>query len=332
MKKLLCACVALLMCATMAACSSNDTGTDASTTTESKIKIGVIQLAEHPALDSAYQGFMDALTEAGYTEDKVDFDYQNASGDLSNCTTIAEKLVNDGNDLIYAIATPAAQSVANKTTTIPVVVSAVTDPADSGLVASNEKPGNNITGASDLTPVKEQIELLQQILPDAKKIAIMYCSSEDNSIFQANIAKDAATAANLEYVEATVSDTSMIQQVTESLIGKVDAIYIPTDNMLAEGMTSVTSIANANNLPCIVGEGGMIINGGLATYGIDYYELGRLAGQQAIDILEGKSVPADMPIAYLPAEQCALTVNTTAASQLGITIPQELLDKAEIVE
>lgn len=323
MKKIMTMLMAIMMCFSLVACGSGDSD---------KIKIGVIQYAQHPALDQSYEGFMDALKAAGYSEENVEFDIKNASGEQVNCETIADKLVNDGNALIYAIATPAAQAVAAKTTSIPVVISAVTDPATSGLAKTNEEPGGNITGVSDLTPVEKQISLLKQILPNAKKIAIMYCSAEDNSIFQADIAKAEATKAGFEWVEATVSDSNQIQQVTESLIGKVDAIYIPTDNMLAEGMATVTMVANENNLPCIVGESGMVENGGLATIGIDYYKLGERAGNMAVRILKGEASPASMAIEYQPEDECAITINLTAAKQLGITIPQELLDKAETVE
>lgn len=294
-------------------------------------KIGIIQLAEHPALDQAYEGFMDGLEEAGYTEDNTVFDYQNASNDQSNCKTIADKFVNDGDDLIYAIATPAAQSVAQATSDIPILVNAVTDPAASGIVEDNEAPGGNVSGVSDLTPVEEQIDLLQQLLPDAKKVAVMYCSSEDNSKIQAEMAEKALDEAGIEWEEATVADSSSIQQVTESLIGKVDAIYIPTDNLLAEGMSAVAQVSNANGIPCIVGESGMVSNGGLATYGIDYYRLGEMAAEQAVAILEDGKSPADMPIEYLSAEDCVLTINKTVAEELGITIPEEFAD-AEMIE
>jgi putative ABC transport system substrate-binding protein len=291
-----------------------------------------MQYAEHPALDKAYEGFVAALKEAGYKDgDNITIDYQNAQGDTANCETIASKLVNDKNDLIYTIATPSAQAVANKTTDIPVVISAVTDPASSGLVDSNEKPGGNVTGTSDLTPINQQIDLLTQLLPDTKKVAVMYCSAEDNSIYQANLAKDKLKEVGLEYVEATVTDSSTIQQVAESLVGKVDAIYIPTDNLLAEYMSSVTMVANENNLPTIVGEAGMVNNGGLATYGIDYYNLGYLAGQQAVKVLKDKANPADMPIEYLSIEECELVINSDVAKQLNITIPTELLDTAKMV-
>ena len=295
-------------------------------------KIGVIQYAEHPALDKAYEGFLEGLKENGYTYDEnVIVDFKLAQQDQSNCKTISNTFVNDGVDLIYAIATPAAQAAANETKDIPVVISAVTDAKNAGLVKDNEKPGTNVTGVSDLTPVKSQLELLTQLLPDAKKVAIMYCNAEDNSIFQANIAKEEGKKLGLEMSEATVTDSNQIQQVVESLIGKVDAIYIPTDNLLAEGMTSVAQVANVNNLPCIVGERGFVTNGGLATYGLDYFELGKIAGKQAAQILDGAD-PSTMPIEYLATEKCSLTINTTAAKQLNITIPDELLEKAELVE
>ena len=295
-------------------------------------KIGVIQYAEHPALDKAYEGFLKGLEESGYTYDEnVTVDYKLAQQDQSNCKTITNTFVNDGVDLIYAIATPAAQAAANETKDIPVVISAVTDAKNAGLVKSNEKPGTNVTGVSDLTPVQSQLELLTQMLPEAKDVAILYCNAEDNSIFQANIAKEEGKKLGLNMTEATVTDSNQIQQVVESLIGKVDAIYIPTDNLIAEGMATVAQVANANNLPCICGERGFVTNGGLATYGLDYFELGRMAGNQAAEILEGED-PATMPIEYLATEKCSLTINKTAAKQLGITIPEDLAAKAEMVE
>lgn len=287
------------------------------------IQLGVIQLTEHVALDAAYEGFVAGLKEAGYEEGKnITIDYNNAQGDQSNCTTIAQKLVNEQVKLILAIATPAAQACAAQTSDIPIVITAVTDPATSGLVEKNDAPGKNVTGTSDLTPVKEQISLLTKLLPEAKKVAVLYCSSEDNSIFQADIAKKEIEAAGLEYVEATVSNTNEITSVVESLIGKADAIYAPTDNMIAEGMAAVASIANENKLPCIVGEEGMVENGGLATYGIDYYNLGKQTAAMAVKILKGEAAPESMPIEYLT--DCTLKVNEDAAKQLGIEIPADL--------
>ena len=304
---------------------SSTTGSS-NTETEGKIyRIGINQLVEHDALDASYKGFVDALAEAGYVEGKnLELDYQVAQGDMSTAGTIATKQVNDKPDLILSIATPSAQAVVNATKDIPVLVTAVTDPASAGLVASNEAPGGNVSGTSDLTPVKKQIELLKQLIPDAKKIAVLYSSSEVNSVVQADLAKAAGKELGIEVIDSTVSNSNEIQQVVQSLVGKVEAIYAPTDNLIASAMSTVAQVANANNLPVICGEGGMVDKGGLATYGIDYYELGVLTGKQAVKILEGTATTADMPIEYLPDEKCTLQINSEVAKQLGIIIPEEL--------
>ena len=243
-------------------------------------KIGILQLTQHPALDAA----------------------------------------NDGKDLILAIATPAAQAMAGAVTDTPVLITAVTDPAESGLVDTNEVPGGNVTGTSDLTPVAEQIDLLQKVLPDAKKIGILYCSAESNSEIQAQMAREAIAAAGMESQDFTVSSSNEIQTVVQSMVGKVDAVYAPTDNTIAAGMTTVAMVANDNNLPVICGESGMVNSGGLATYGIDYFQLGYMTGQQAVKILTEGASPADMPIEYLKAENCELTVNEETAQTLGIDV------------
>lgn len=290
-------------------------------------KIGVLQLVQHAALDASNEGFFAALDDAGV---KYEADQQNASGEQANCLTIAEKLVNDGDDLILAIATPAAQAVAGVTTEIPIILTAVTDPAASGLVNDNANPGVNVSGTSDLTPVKEQIELLQQILPDAKHIGLLYCSAESNSELQIAMAKEACDAAGITYEEYTVPSSNEIQSVVESMVGKVDAIYTPTDNTIAAGMSTVAMVANDNGIPVICGEAGMVEAGGLATYGIDYYQLGYLAGEQAVEILMNGADITTMPIGYLPAERCELTVNKTTAETLGIDISG--LEGAVVVE
>lgn len=280
-------------------------------------QIGILQLVQHTALDAANEGFIAALDEAGIAY-KVD--QQNASGDQSACQTIASKFANDKKDLILAIATPAAQAVAGAVSDVPVLITSVTDPAESGLVDTNEKPGGNVTGTSDLTPVKEQIDLLKQILPDAKNVGILFCSAESNSEIQAQMAREAIEAAGMTSQDFTVSSSNEIQTVVQSMVGKVDAIYAPTDNTIAAGMTTVGMVAGDNNLPVICGEAGMVNNGGLATYGIDYYQLGYMTGQQAVRILTEGASPADMPIEYLPIEKCELTVNQETAQTLGIDV------------
>ena len=244
-----------------------------------------------------------------------------------NCILLYEKYllkqsgIKSGSvNLILAIATPAAQAVAGATSEIPILVTAVTDPADAGLVESNEVPGGNVSGTSDLTPVKEQIDLLKKILPDAKKVGILYCSAESNSVFQADMAQAACADAGLESEVFTVSSSNEIQQVVESMVGKVDAIYAPTDNTIAAGMATVGMVANDNGLPVICGEAGMVEAGGLATYGIDYYQLGYMAGEQAIEILVNGADVSKMPIGYLSADRCELTTNQETADALGIDL------------
>lgn len=290
-------------------------------------KIGVLQLVQHSALDQSNAGFIAALDEAGIN---YEVDQQNASGEQANCLTIAEKLVNDQNDLILAIATPAAQAVAGVTEEIPILVTAVTDPAQSGLCNDNANPGVNVSGTSDLTPVKEQIDLLHTLLPDAKTVGLLYCSAESNSEIQIDMAKEALDALGIGYEEYTVPGMNDIQTVVESMVGKVDAIYSPTDNTIAAGMSTVAMVANDNGIPCIVGESGMVKEGGLATYAIDYFQLGYMAGEQAIEILTNGADVSTMPIGYLPADRCELTVNKTTAETLGVDI--SVLENAVIVE
>ena len=314
MKKIIVFAAAVAALALFSSCQKKD----------KKIKIGVIQLVEHPALDKNYQGFVDGLKAAGYVDGQnIVIDYENAQGEQANCVTIAQKLVNDQSDLIFAIATPAAQAVANMTSDIPILVSSVTDPKTAQLVESNEKPGTNVSGTSDLTPCAAQIALLKRLVPSAKKVAILFCSSEENSRFQANLAEAACQKEGLDFVEATVSNTNEVQQVVQSLVGKVDAIYAPTDNMIASSFATVALVTTPNKIPVICGEEGMVQGGGLATYGINYYELGLQTAKMAVEVLKDKKNPADMPIQYL--EKCDFSYNKEVADELGIEIPADLI-------
>ena len=325
MKKLLALMMAATLVLSMTACGGSKEEAPAADTpaaeenvtdeaaTGDVYKIGVLQYVQHAALDASNEGFFAALDDAGIA---YEADQQNAAGEAASCDTIADTLVNNGNDLILAIATPAAQAVAGKTTEIPVILTAVTDPAESGLAETNDAPGANVTGTSDLTPVKEQMELLKEVLPETKTVGILYCSAEANSVLQADMAKAALDDLGIAYADLTVSNSNEIQTVVESAVGKVDALYCPTDNMIAAGMATVAMVANENGIPVICGEEGMVNEGGLATYGIDYYQLGYLAGQMAVEILTNGANPAEMPIGYLAAENCALTVNEETVAAL----------------
>ena len=289
-----------------------------STTDVEKVyKIGTLQLVQHAALDASYNGFVDYLNEKGI---KFTMDFQNASGEQSACETIAEKFANDGLDLCYAIATPAAQSVVSHLEGVPIVASAVTDPAASGLCQTNDNPRGMFTAASDLTPVDAQFDLLVELLPNAKNVGILYCSAEANSKIQSDMALNAAKARNLNAVEYTVVNSNDIQTVVESMVGKVDVIYVPTDNVISAGFDTVVTICNENKIPTIVGEEAMVDKGGFATYGIDYYSLGRLAGELAEEILVFRIKAGDIPVRYLSADSCKRKINYETAKLLGIEV------------
>ena len=297
----------------LAACGgSGDAGTDAADKT---YKIGVLQLVEHDALDAANKGFVDALDESGIA---YEIDQQNAQGDQSACQTIAAKLVGDGDDLILAIATPAVEACAGATEEIPIVGTAVTDFAASGLVDSNDAPGGNITGSSDLTPVADQIRMLHTILPDAKEVGVLWCTAESNSDLQAAMAADACAELSMNATDYTVSSSNEIQSVVESMAGKVDAIYAPTDNTIAAGAATVCMVADDNKIPVVAGEEGIFNAGALCTYTISYYELGKLAGQMAVRILVDGEDPATMPIEYYPSDKLELLYDEQKAADLGI--------------
>ena len=294
-------------------------------------KIGVVQLVEHNALDAANKGFVDGLKERGYEQDKnVEFDQQNAQADQSNLQNIAQRFVSGKMDLICAIATPAAQTVANATKDIPIVGTAITDYVGAKLAASNEKPGGNITGTSDMNPIKEQIDLLLKIKPDAKTIGTIYCSSEVNSEVQIKAMQEYAESKGLTVKVATISTVNDLQQAAQSLVGSVDAFYEPTDNIVASAMPTLVAITDPAKIPVICAEPNMVKAGGLATYGIDYYKLGVQTGHMAADILEGKSKPADMSIEM--AKDLKVTVNKADAARLGLTLPEDVLKDADIVE
>lgn len=300
----------------LTACSSGGTS-DNEGAEGGSYKIGVIQTVEHGALDQSREGFIAALDDSGID---YELDYQNAQGDQSTCQTIANTLVNDGDDLILAIGTQAAQATAGATTEIPIVGTAITDYAQSELVESNDAPGGNVTGSSDLTPVADQIDMLHKLLPDAQTVGILYCSAESNSEVQVKLAEEACAELGIATERYSVSSSNEIQQVVESAVGKVDAIYAPTDNTIAAGMSTVGMVANENKLPVIAGCDTMAEDGGLFSYSINYYDLGYKAGEMAVRILRDGENPAEMPIEYLSVEECDLVKNEETAEAIGIDL------------
>ena len=292
------------------------------------VKVGIVQLVEHSALDAANKGFVDGMAANGYKENEnVTYDRQNAQADQSNLQNIAQRFVSGKVDLICAIATPAAQTMANATKDIPIVGTAITDYAEAKLVASNKEPKGNITGTTDMNPIKEQVDLMLKIMPQTKNVGVVYSSSEVNSQLQVKILKEVLAAKNINVVEATVSNVNDIQQAAQSLVGKVDAVYAPTDNVIASAMPTLVAITDEAKIPVFCGEGGMVKAGGLATVGIDYYKLGLQTGAMAARILSGKEKPATMAIES--QKEMQTIVNEEAAKKLGITIPADVLKAAK---
>ena len=319
-KKFLAAAAACLMVAGLAACGNKPS--TPSNPDEKVFQIGIVQLAEHPALDEATRGFKEFLTEK--LGDKVQFNVQNAQGEQTNCTTIVNQFVSSKVDLIMANATNAVKAAREATSDIPVVGTSVTDYVFSGLVASNEAPGANVTGASDMNPVNVQVQLMKTLCPEVKTAGIVINSGEENSAIQAEEAKTAFEAEGFAVKIYSVADTNEIQTVVTAACNEVDAFYEPTDNLIAANVPTMSNITTAAGKPVICGEGGMCESGFLATYAISYYELGRAAGEQAFNILVNGADPATTPIFFFDVSQLTLVVNEQNAAELGITIPEEL--------
>lgn len=289
-------------------------------------KVGINQLVQHPALDAAAEGFQQALTDAGFD---VDYDVQNANGEQSTALTIAQSFASQDLDLVLAIATPAAQASAQAITDLPVLFTAVTDAVSAELVDSNEAPGGNVTGTSDMAPIDAQLALLKELVPGAETVGIVYASGEVNSQVQVDEAIDAAGPLGLEIVTRTITTANDIQQAVDSL-GDVDAIYVPTDNMVVSGISALIGSAEAKQIPVIGAEAGTVEGGAIATLGIDYFKLGYQTGEMAVKILSEGADPATMPVEF--SKEFSYVVNPGAAERMGVTIPQEILDEAEVVE
>ena len=294
-----------------------------------KIKIGVVQIVQHGSLDEANKGFVDALKERGYGPDKVEIDQENAQGDQSNLKTIVSRFKAEKPKLICAIATPAAQAAANEIKDIPIVGTAITDYTSAKLVQNDEKPGGNVTGGSDFASMDAQMDMAGKLIPQAKNVGLIYCSSEVNSEVQANQMKDYCKKHGLSVEERTVNNVNDIQQVAESLVGKVDYIYVPTDNTLASSIPTLMKITDANKIPVIVGADIMAKDGALAALSVDYYRLGKQTGELAADILDGKVKPETSPIQH--QKDYTIVINKQDADILGLTIPEEIAKKANMV-
>ncbi|MGE4282751.1 MAG: ABC transporter substrate-binding protein [Clostridia bacterium] len=311
----------IVMVAATGCSKGNETNAN-QTNASKKLNVGIVQYMDHSALDAAREGFVSALKDNGYVEgENITIDLQNAQGDQSNLSTISDRFVSNKVDLVLAIATPAAQSIAGKTTEIPILATAVTDFESAKLVDSVTAPGGNVSGTTDMNPIKEQIDLLVKLVPKAKTVGVLYTSSEDNSILQARLAKEAIEKLGLSYVEVTVTNSNDVQQAAQSIVGQCDAIYIPTDNVFATAMPVVHGVTSQSKTPVICGESGMVDTGGLATLGINYKDLGYQTGLMAVKILKGEAQPAAMPIESATGFDFA--INGIVAEEIGLDIPAD---------
>ncbi|MGN0529762.1 MAG: ABC transporter substrate-binding protein [Eubacterium sp.] len=286
-----------------------------------KYKVGICQLVQHEALGAATQGFKDALTEKLGAEN-VEFDEQNAGGDSATCATITNQFVANGVDLIMANATPALQAAMAATTEIPIVATSITDYATALEITDwTGKTGINVTGTSDLAPLADQAAMIKELCPEAKTVAVLYCSAEANSKYQADVITKELTALGLESKVYTCADTNEIASITTQACQECDAIYIPTDNTIASATAAVNEIAEPAGVPIIAGEEGICRGCGVGTLSISYYSIGQKAGEMAAEILLNGENPAEMEIQY--AADLTKKYVAERATALGITIPED---------
>ncbi|MBO0588483.1 ABC transporter substrate-binding protein [Sporosarcina sp. E16_8] len=303
----------------LAACGDGEKIETSTNEDTKKYKIGVTQIVEHPSLNAAYDGFKKAIEDAGLD---VEYLVQNAQNDNSANTTIATNLVNSGVDLIFANSTPSAQAVASATQEIPIVFTSVTDAVGAELVDSLESPGGNVTGTIDLHPdvIPQTLKFLKEQL-GAKNIGMIFNSGEQNARAQMDKAKVLALDMDITIVEASVATSADVKQAVDSLVGKVDALYIIKDNTVVSALETVTSVAYDNKLPMMVGELDSVKRGGLAAYGFNYHELGYETGQMAVKILKGESKPSELPV-QVP-KNLKFVINEDTASKIGLEIKEE---------
>ena len=285
-------------------------------------KIGVTVIVSHPALESDQKGFEKAIADAGL---EAEYDYQNAQGDMANATTIAQKFKNDNLDLVHAIATPTSQAAVKVIKNTPIVYSSVTDPVDAGLVKTMGPSGTNVTGISDAWPIERQIELYHQIVPSAKKWGTIYNAGDANSVKSIGWTRDAMKKFGLELVEVTISSSAEVYTGVQTLVGRVDAIYITSDNIVVSALESVIKVANNKNIPLFGGDTTTVEKGMIAAYGLNYFQVGYSAGKKAVLVLKGQD-PGTVPSGL--TENLSLWINLKAAKEQNVTVPEKFIKMA----
>jgi len=296
-------------------------------------EIGISQLLTHPALDATREGIIDGLAEKGYVEgDNLEIDYQNSELDMSLVATIAQQFVSDKVDVIVCIATPNSLAAASAAegTDIPVVFSAITNPVGEGMVSGwDSHPDQNVTGVSDMISVADDVDLIMEIVPGVETIGNIYNAGESNSVFLAEKLIEACDALGIEVVESTVSTSADVLAAAQSLVGRVDVIWVGTDNTVVSGLEALIGVCEDNQIPFFPSDDPSIERGGIACWGFDYYDIGYQTGEMVARILDGDGTANNIPVEK--GKIIFLSVNTAAAEKMGVTIPQSLIDQAEVV-
>ncbi len=290
------------------------------------VTVAVTAIVEHPALDAARDGVKDALAEAGYKEgENLKFVYQSAQGNPATAAQIARQFVGEGPDVIVPISTPSAQAVVSATRDIPVVFTAVSDPVGAQLVKDMEKPGGNVTGLSDMSPVGEHIKLIKEVMPNIKKLGYLYNSGETNSVSLLAALKEAAAAEGIEIVESAATKSAEVQGAARALVGRADAMYVPTDNTIVSALESAVGVAEESKIPLFTADTDSVKRGALAALGFNYYDVGKQTGAVVVKILNGEK-PGDIPVNI--AKGTDLVINLSAAKKMGVEFPQAVIDRA----
>jgi putative ABC transport system substrate-binding protein len=291
-----------------------------------EVTVAVTAIVEHPALDAVRDGVKDALNEAGYKEGEgLTFVYQSAQGNPATAAQIARQFIGDDPNVIVPISTPSAQAVVSATRDIPVVFTAVTDPLGAQLVKDMDKPGGNVTGLSDMSPVAAHVDLIKEIMPEVKTIGYLYNSGEANSVSLLAVLKEAADAAGIAVVESAATKTAEVQGAARALIGRADAIYVPTDNTIISALESAVAVAEEAKVPLFTADTDSVARGSIAALGFNYYDVGKQTGEVVVRILKGEN-PGD--IAVRVAEGTDLVVNKTQAAKVGLELPESVLSRA----
>lgn len=294
-----------------------------------EITVATTAIVEHPALEAARDGIRDELKAAGYEEGRnLRFLHESAQGSPAIAAQIARKFVGQAPDVIVPISTPSAQAVASATKDIPVVFTAVTDPLGARLVGDMKTPGGNVTGTTDLSPIGQHLDLVMEISPDAKTLGVPFNPGEANSVSLVNLIKQEAPARGLTVVEAPATKSSDVLSAAQSLIGKADVIYVPTDSTVVTALQAVVKVGVDNRIPVLAGDTDSVLQGAIAAIGFNYYDVGRQTGKMVLRVLKGEAPGA---IAVEGVETTQLYVNPAMAEKMGVTLSESLLAKADEV-